>query len=113
LSLSLSATKESLRVDVNVLRRIRNGLGANLYSQIATVIVQLVGAPILLHAWGAQLYGEWLVLSAIPAYLSMSDLGFSQSAGYDMTALVARNDRAGALAVFQSLGALVFGFSII
>lgn len=96
-------------MDVNVLRCIRNGFGANLYSQIVTVIVQLVGVPILLYSWGAQLYGEWLILSAIPAYLSMSDLGFSQSAGNDMTARVARNDRDGALSVFQSLGALAIG----
>src|SRR5690606_32932144 len=77
------------------------------------VIVQLVGVPVLLHAWGAQLYGEWLILFAIPAYLAMTDLGFSQSAGNDMTARVARGDRVGALAVFQSLTALVYPIAAI
>lgn len=90
------------------LHRVLRGLGAGAYSQVVTVIVQLVGVPILLHAWGPELYGEWLILFAIPAYLSMTDLGLSQSAGNDMTARVARGDRAGALAVFQSLAVVVY-----
>lgn len=94
-----------------VRQRILHGLGANAFGQLVTVIVQLAGVPILLHAWGVQLYGEWLILFAIPAYLSMTDLGFSQSAGNDMTARVARGDRAGALAVFQSLGVLIYGLT--
>lgn len=97
----------------SVRRRILHGLGANVYGQLVTVIVQLAGVPVLLHAWGTQLYGEWLILFAIPAYLSMVDLGFSQSAGNDMTARVARGDRAGALTVFQSLGVLVYGLTAI
>lgn len=83
------------------------GLGANGYGQLVTVIVQLVGVPVLLYAWGPQLYGEWLVLFAIPAYLSIADLGFSQSVANDMTARVARGDRVGALTAFQSLAVLV------
>jgi hypothetical protein len=61
-------------MDAQVTRRLLRGLGANAYGQFVTVIVQLVGVPILLHAWGAQLYGEWLILFAIPAYLAMTDL---------------------------------------
>ena len=95
-------------MDHHVTRRILHGLGANAYGQLVVIVIQLAGVPILLHAWGTQLYGEWLILAAIPTYLSMADLGFSQSAANDMTAQVARGDRAEALAVFQSLGALVF-----
>lgn len=96
-----------------VRQRILHGLGANAFGQLVTVIVQLAGVPILLHAWGVQLYGEWLILFAIPAYLSMTDLGFTQSAANDMTARVARGDRAGALAVFQSLGVLVYAVAML
>src|SRR3989442_257140 len=92
----------------NIVRRLLKGFGANLYGQAAVVVIQLAGVPILLNYWHPQLYGEWLILFAIPGYLSMTDLGFSQSAANDMTARVARGDRAGALTVFQSLGALVF-----
>lgn len=95
----------------NVRQRILRGLGANAFGQLVTVVVQLAGVPILLNAWGTQLYGEWLILFAIPAYLSMTDLGFTQSAANDMTARVARGDRAGALAVFQSIGVMVYAIA--
>lgn len=98
-------------INSGIRQRLLRGFSANLYNQAVTVAVQLVGVPILLHAWGTQLYGEWLTLFAIPAYLSITDLGFSQSAGNDMTALVARGDRAGAFTVFQSLTALVYGIA--
>lgn len=92
----------------NIKKRLVKGFSANIYGQVVTMVVQLVGVPVLLHAWGTQLYGEWLILFAIPAYLSMTDLGFSQSAANDMTAQVAREDRTGALVVFQSLTAFIF-----
>ena len=91
----------------SVYRRVAHGMGANLYGQMVTVAVQLLGVPILLHFWGARLYGEWLILVAVPAYLSMTDLGFSQSAANDMAQQVARGNFEEALAVFQSLGVLV------
>jgi len=100
-------------MDRHVTRRILHGLGANAYGQLVVIIIQLAGVPILLHAWGVQLYGEWLILAAIPTYLSMTDLGFSQSAGNDMTARMARGDTAGTLVVFQSLSVLVYGVAIV
>jgi O-antigen/teichoic acid export membrane protein len=96
-------------VEIKVLSRLLKGLSANVYGQVVAVIVQVVGVPILLHAWGARLYGEWLVLFAITAYVSLSDFGFLQSAANDMTQHESRGDRADALAVFQSSCALVCG----
>jgi hypothetical protein len=72
-------------IDKGIIRRIKHGFGANVYGQMVIVIIQLAGVPILLSAWGTQVYGEWLILASIPTYLSMADLGFSQSAGNDMT----------------------------
>ncbi len=95
-------------MDLGVRSRLRKGFSANICNQVVTVVIQLIGVPILLHAWGTQLYGEWLMLFAIPVYLSLTDLGLSQSAANDMTARVARGDRAGALVIFQSLMAFVF-----
>jgi O-antigen/teichoic acid export membrane protein len=92
--------------------RVLRGFGANTYAQIVTAVMQLVSVPVLLHAWGPQQYGEWLILFAIPAYLSMGDLGFSQSAANDMTARVARGDGAGAVRVFKSLVVLVCGIAV-
>jgi O-antigen/teichoic acid export membrane protein len=94
-------------VDSRIVGRLFKGFGASLYGQAVVVVIQLAGVPILLSHWHASLYGEWLILFAIPAYLSLSDLGFSLSAANDMTARVGREDRTGALTVFQSLTALV------
>lgn len=94
-------------MDSRIVQRLLKGFGASLYGQAVVVVIQLAGVPILLTHWHASLYGEWLILFAIPAYLSLSDLGFSQSAANDMTSRVGREDQAGALTVFQSLAALV------
>lgn len=97
----------------SVARRVIRAFGANAYEQLVTVIVQLAGVPVLLHAWGAQQYGEWLMLAALPSYLSLSGLGLSQSASNDMTARVARGDFAGAAQIHKSLFALMWGITAI
>ncbi len=61
----------------------------------------------MLRFWGPELYGEWLVLSAIPAYLLLTDMGFGSVAGSDMTIRVSANDYKGAIETFQSTMALV------
>ena len=95
-----------------VRQRLLKGIGANLYGQVIVAFTQFAGVPILLHAWGIHTYGQWLILFAIPGYLSMTDLGFSVSAANDMTAQVARGNRGEALAVFQSINALIVGTSV-
>lgn len=88
-------------------RRLLRGLGATALGPIVTMIVQLVTVPWLLHSWGAAKYGDWLILSAIPSYLGLSDLGFGDASGSDMTMRVAAGDRKGALETFQSSWALL------
>lgn len=96
-----------------VRRRLIKGIGANIYSQVVIAGIQLVGIPILLRAWGTHTYGEWLILFALPSYLSMTDLGFSISAANDMTAQVARGNKSEALAVFQSIFAFLIFVTVI
>ncbi len=100
-------------MDKTIARRLIKGLGAGFYGQAVVTVIQLVGVPILLHTWQVRLYGEWLILFAIPAYLSLADLGFCQSAGNDMTARFARGDRKGAATVFQSVVALVLSVTVV
>src|SRR5258707_7234349 len=98
-----SATPKSNSVATRLLR----GVGAMALSPVVTALIQFVTVPILLHAWGATKYGEWLLLSAIPTYLTFSNLGFGDSSRSDMPMRVGRNDRLGALETFQSSWALV------
>src|SRR5258708_12857457 len=83
-------------------RRLLRGLGATALSPIVTVFVQWVTVPVLLHVWGATKYGEWLLLSAIPNYLTFSDLGFGAASASDMPVRVAQKDREVALEPFTS-----------
>lgn len=92
--------------------RLLRGLSATALGPAATALIQLVSVPLLLHAWGAAKYGDWLILSAIPSYLSLSDLGFGDASGSDMTIRVAAGDRRGALETFHSSLALLMTVSL-
>jgi O-antigen/teichoic acid export membrane protein len=92
--------------------RLMRGLGATVLSPVVAAIIQLGSVPVLLHAWGAARYGDWLLLSAIPVYLTLSDLGFGDASGSDMAMRVAADDKAGALRTFQSSWALVTSVSL-
>ena len=93
--------------------KLLRNLGANAYGQLITVAIQLVSIPLFLHYWGVNLYGEWLILSAIPAYLSLSDIGFATVAANDMTMRVAKGDKKGALEVYQSTWVLISIVSLV
>ncbi|WP_370157937.1 lipopolysaccharide biosynthesis protein [Bradyrhizobium yuanmingense] len=84
-------------------RRLASTFGAQIYSQAVTVGIQLALVPVLLHYWGAERYGVWLLLSAIPIYLTFADFGFTMAAKNVMTIKVAGGDRSGALVTYQSI----------
>jgi O-antigen/teichoic acid export membrane protein len=89
-------------MDKGTQRRLVLGFLSNWVSKLAGTIVQLVQVPVFLHFWSVNLYGEWMILNAIPAYLAFSNIGFGSVAGNEMTMLEAAGDREGALRVFQS-----------
>jgi O-antigen/teichoic acid export membrane protein len=93
-------------------RRLIYGFGATALGPIVTAIIQLGTVPLLLHAWGATKYGDWLLLSAIPSYFILTDLGFGNASGSDMTVRVAAGDKRGALETFQSSWVLLTAISL-
>ena len=90
------------------IRRIGWGIVAQTYSQGVTVLLQLVTTPLLVAIWGASEYGSWMVVSALPAYFVLLDLGFSQIAANDMSTKIAHNDIVGARKTFESLVGIFF-----
>jgi O-antigen/teichoic acid export membrane protein len=80
---------------------------AQIYSQLVTVLVQLALVPVLLHSWGAVTYGTWLLISSIPAYLTMSDFGFTTVAKTMMVMRMAEGDRQGVLRCYHTVFVLV------
>ena len=89
-------------MDEHTRKRLFVGFLTTWISKLASSIIQFVQIPVLFHFWTIQMNGEWMILTAIPSYLSFSNIGFGSVAGNDMTMLMARGDREGALAVFQS-----------
>ena len=93
--------------------RLLKGFVSRGIGQGVTIIVRLVEVPLMFHFWGVDLYGEWLILIAIPAYLSMSDFGFGSVTARHMTMLVASGRREEALGAFQSSHLLVSATSFV
>jgi len=89
-------------MDTSTRRRLFFGFLSNWISKLANTIIQLIQVPVFLHFWSVPLYGEWMIVIAIPSYLSISNFGFGSVAGNEMTMMTARGDRDGALRVFQS-----------
>ena len=89
------------------IRRIAAGMGSNAYAQATTLGIQLASLPLFLAHWDLATYGQWLVLSALPSYLSMADVGMVTAAGNGMTMAVGAGDTARANRLFQSALAFV------
>lgn len=103
-------------MDSSTKKRLALGFLSGWVSKLAGTIIQLVQVPVFLHFWSVPLFGEWMIVTSIPAYLSFSNIGFGNVAGNEMTMLVAADDRDAALRVFQScwwLIAIVCGATIL
>jgi hypothetical protein len=108
-----SETEKSDRHNGTGIRnRLLKGFGAQGFSQAVQIFIRLAEVPLLLGFWGTQLYGEWLMLAAIPSYLSIGDGGFAGAACREMTMRSGAGDRSGTLKVFQSTWVLLAIVSI-
>lgn len=85
-----------------MIHRVIHGMGANSFGMAVTIVIQLVSLPLYLLYWDTATYGTWLMLSAIPAYLSMADVGMISAAGNKMTMALGKGDVLQANRVFHS-----------
>lgn len=88
LLVSLRATRPLAETSTRA--RVLRVAGAMLVSNGLTVALQIAMVPALIWAWGATLYGEWLVLYTIPGYLALSDFGIITTANNRIDAQCAR-----------------------
>lgn len=77
-------------------RQFLGGASAEAYSQLVTVGAQLLVLPLMLLLWGPQRYGQWLVLYAMPSFLSLADLGVANVLANHATMRLAAGDARGA-----------------
>lgn len=75
-----------------MLKRLCQGIGANFLGQIINTVSRIVLVPLFLLAWGADIYGEWLLLSSMVAYLALTDMGGAVYIGNRMTQAFAHRD---------------------
>lgn len=85
-----------------LLLRLRRGVGANGIMQVIQLIVRLGEAPIFISIIGAVGYGEWLLVSALPAALSLSDGGFTRTINREMVMSAARGDNRNLSRMFKT-----------
>jgi hypothetical protein len=60
--------------------RVRRMFTAVFVGRGLIAVRQVMIIPLMLHAWGADYYGAWLILSSIPTFMAMSNLGVGTSA---------------------------------
>ncbi|MGG6262450.1 lipopolysaccharide biosynthesis protein [Stutzerimonas stutzeri] len=70
--------------------------------QALQLFIRLAEIPLFVGFWGAAGYGEWLMITAIPTALALSDGGFTRTAQREMAMKAARNDSSGVINTFQS-----------
>lgn len=83
------------------------GIGANFGMLGSTLVIQLASVPLFLSTVGTHTYGEWLVVSALPSYLSLSDFGFAGAAATMATQELGRGRADKARNILASAWALV------
>jgi O-antigen/teichoic acid export membrane protein len=76
--------------------------GAQTYGTLINTLDKLATVPLFIFFWGVDLFGEWLILRAIPSYLAVAELGFATAAANRMSVLLIHNRHQQALSYFQS-----------
>ena len=96
-----------------VAKRVIKGIAAHGLGQVLTIVVQIVGVPLFLSKWGVVRYGEWLVLTALPGYLTISDLGFGPTAANEMTMLAGAGREDEVQRIYRSVWVLILALSAV
>lgn len=92
-------------------KRIFRGVLSMGYGKAVQALIQLATVPALAASWGLHTYGQWLLLTTVPAFLAASDFGFGYAAGNRLIGEVARGDNHAARVTFQSAQAVIVGCS--
>ena len=64
-----------MSMDGTTKRRLLLGFLSNWIGKLAGTVIQLIQIPVFLHFWITPLYGEWMIVTSIPNYLSFTGNG--------------------------------------
>ncbi len=69
------------------------GFASNIYAQLVTLSIQVFSVPLMIKYWGVDNYALWLVITAIPSYLAIANLGVGNAAGSAITMLTGKGSQ--------------------
>src|SRR5947207_887377 len=81
--------------------------------KISVLLFRLVQVPLLLTALGIPEFGRWLVISSLPSWLTLANLGFGTVAANEMSMAVAEGNLERANRVFSTTLALVGAIGVL
>lgn len=87
---------------MKIKNRILQSIGAQSFGFLISIGIQILIIPIVLKYWGIEYYGEWLIISSVPSYIAMSDLGFGTATSTEIALLLANNQQEKANTLFNS-----------
>ena len=93
-------------------RRLTGNLVAGLLGKFVLVGRQLILVPFFLSMWGAEYYGDWLILSSIPTILAMSNVGLGTAASTQIVLAIGARDEQEANRLLASALMFVFAASV-
>lgn len=86
---------------MTVFARVSQNFSLAAQAKVVQSLTPLLVVPLMIDRWGLELYGEWIIVTAIPAYLMFSpDLGLGSASSNRVAVIYAEGDRSGALDLF-------------
>jgi O-antigen/teichoic acid export membrane protein len=92
--------------------RLVGNVVANIFAQGVTVLIQLVSVPLFLANWPKEHYGEWLIVSSIPTYLTLVEAGFATASANEVSMFIAEGALAKARRSLHSVWGFLLGVSL-
>jgi O-antigen/teichoic acid export membrane protein len=91
----------------SVLGRIGRGIGGQSFLRASVFMYQFAVVPIYIAAWGLGVYGQWLTITAIAAFISFGDFGLTTAASVEVMRAAGTGDHRRAQDVFGSSMAMI------
>ena len=93
-------------------QRLVRASGASGLALAARLLEQALFIPLLLWAWSAPLFGEWILISALPVYLALLDFGVVQSGSNELARRAGAGDEPGVVRFFREYSSAFAGWSV-
>ena len=91
---------------------IKNSI-VGVWSKVSTLLFRIIQVPLLLSFLGVEGFGIWLVISSLPSWLTLANMGFGSVSANEMSMAMAKGEVDRARKILSSTVALIFCISAI